>query len=61
MRFAEEQRVFVIGIKPEEHTWVRLLVDLLRNRDPLVAELARQALLYLETTANQPPGAAAAQ
>ncbi len=61
MGFAEEHRVFVIGIKPEEHAWVRLLVDLLRNRDPLVAELARQALLYLESTANRPPGAAAAQ
>ena len=42
----------VIGIDPEELTWIRTLVWLLRHPDPVVPELARQALLYLEAAAS---------
>jgi hypothetical protein len=41
----------VIGIDPEELVWIRTLVWLLRHPDPVVPELVRQALLYLETAA----------
>jgi hypothetical protein len=41
----------VIGIEPAELAWIRMLVVLLRHPDPVVPELTRQALLYLETTA----------
>ena len=41
----------VIGIDPEELTSIRTLVWLLRHPDPVVPELARQALLYLEAAA----------
>jgi hypothetical protein len=37
----------MIGLDPEELGWVRMLVSLLRHPDPAVAELTRQALLYL--------------
>ena len=37
----------MIGIEPGELPWLRMLVELLRHPDPGVAELARQALLYL--------------
>ncbi len=47
----QPQRVNMIGLKPEEVAWVSLLVTLLRSPDPVIAELARQALLYLESTA----------
>ena len=47
------QRVYMIGLRPEEDAWVRLLVSLLRNPDPVVTELARQALLYLESAAER--------
>ena len=43
----------IIGIEPEELPWIRLLVSLLRHPDPVVRELARQALLYLEKSAAQ--------
>lgn len=43
--------VLVIGILPSELNWVRKLVALLRHPDPGVAELARQALLYLTESA----------
>jgi hypothetical protein len=42
----------VIGIEPAELKWIRMLVYLLRHPDPVVPELARQALLYLETSAS---------
>jgi hypothetical protein len=42
----------MIGLHKEELPWVRLLVALLRNPDPTVAELARQALLYLSHAPN---------
>jgi len=46
----------IIGIEPEELAWIRLLVQLLRHPDPVVPELARQALLYLEATVCRPGG-----
>lgn len=41
----------MIGISPQELPWIRMLVQLLRHPDPGVAELARQALLYLTDAA----------
>jgi hypothetical protein len=38
----------IIGIQPDELPWMRLLVTLLRHPDPVVPELAHQALLYLQ-------------
>lgn len=43
-------KVSIIGLSPEEHEWVRLLVSLLRDPDPARGELTRQALIYLEST-----------
>ena len=43
----------MIGIEPDELAWLRLLVSLLRHPDPVVPELARQALLYLQVAASQ--------
>ena len=45
--------VSMIGIEPDELAWVRTLLFLLRYPDPLIAEMARQALLYLEKNAHQ--------
>jgi len=45
--------VQMIGIDPDELAWLRLLVSLLRHPDPVVPELARQALLYLEAAASK--------
>jgi hypothetical protein len=42
----------VIGIDPTELAWIRMLVQLLRHPDPVVPELTRQALLYLEGAAS---------
>jgi hypothetical protein len=41
----------VIGINPAELPWIRKMVGLLRHPDPVVQELTRQALLYLEAAA----------
>ena len=41
----------VIGIDPTELGWIRLLVLLLRHPDPMVPELARQALRHVEEVA----------
>ena len=41
----------VIGIDPSELGWIRLLVFLLRHPDPIVPELARQALRHVEEVA----------
>jgi hypothetical protein len=41
----------MIGIDPAELAWLRMLVRLLRHPDPVVPELTRQALCYLEGTA----------
>lgn len=62
-RLAEEQKhmagtVSMIGLRTEELSWVRLVVNLLRHPDPAVPELVRQALLYISHSANtvhQPP------
>ena len=43
----------VIGIETAEIRWIRMLVSLLRHPDPSVAELARQALLYLTEAAGK--------
>jgi len=43
----------IIGIEPGELAWIRLLVSLLRHPDPVVPELARQALCYLEAAASR--------
>jgi hypothetical protein len=46
-------QVGIIGLQSEELECVRSLVRLLRHPDPVVAELARQALAYLEILASQ--------
>jgi hypothetical protein len=43
----------VIGIDPTELAWIRMLVQLLRHPDPVVPELTRQALRYLEAAASR--------
>ena len=43
----------VIGIEPAELAWIRTLVTLLRHPDPVVPELTRQALQYLEGAASR--------
>jgi len=43
----------VIGIDPSELAWIRILVLLLRHPDPVVPELTRQALTYLEAAASK--------
>jgi hypothetical protein len=43
----------IIGVEPDELPWVRILVFLLRHPDPVVPELAHQALLYLQNAACQ--------
>ena len=45
------ETVSVIGTLPQELPWLRMLVALLRHPDPNVAELTRQALLYLSRSA----------
>ena len=45
------RQCYMIGLQPQEMEWVRLLVKLLRNKDPLPPELARQALRYVDQIA----------
>jgi len=45
----------MIGLRPDEIEWVRLLVTLLRRPDPLAPELARQALEYVQTLTSANP------
>jgi hypothetical protein len=47
---ASTARIAIIGLNNEEHEWVRLLVTLLRDPDPVRSELTRQALAYLKST-----------
>lgn len=47
--------VSVIGIEDKELRWIRALVLLLRHPDPSIPELARQALLYLTSSAAERP------
>jgi hypothetical protein len=42
----------IIGVEPNELPWLRMLVSLLRHPDPVVPELAHQALLYLQNAAS---------
>ena len=51
--FAMANTVPMIGIEPAELAWIRTLVTLLRHPDPVVPELTRQALQYLEGTASR--------
>jgi len=53
------RQCYMIGLQPQELDWVRLLVKLLRHNDPLPAELARQALRYVDQIAES--GAAASE
>ena len=43
--------VCMIGLNPHELPWARLVIALLRHPDPVVGELAREALRYLESVA----------
>ena len=43
----------MIGIDPDELAWIRMLVLLLRHPDPVVPELTRQTLRYLEAAASR--------
>ena len=45
--------VSMIGLDPKELPALRTLVTLLRHPDPIVGELCRQALHYLEDMAAQ--------
>jgi hypothetical protein len=45
--------VCMIGLDPRELAWLRLVVALLRHPDPVVAEVAREALQYLEGLADR--------
>lgn len=49
----------MIGLYAEELPWIRMLTALLRHADPMVAELTRQALLYLSQHAGLAPDAPA--
>jgi hypothetical protein len=44
-------KVCMIGLDPRELQWVRLLIALLRHPDPVVGEVAREAMQYLEGVA----------
>jgi hypothetical protein len=41
----------ILGVQPTEIYWIQLLIRLLRDPDPVTAELARQALTYVAGTA----------
>lgn len=45
------QNVCMIGLDPHEVQWLRLVLALLRHPDPVVGEVAREALRYLEDVA----------
>jgi hypothetical protein len=42
------ENVCMIGLAAQEIHWLRLVISLLRHPDPVVGEVARQALRYLE-------------
>jgi len=46
-------KVCVIGLDSRELEWVRLLVGLLRHPDPVVGEVSREALRYLQGVATR--------
>jgi hypothetical protein len=41
----------MIGLDAQEVRWLRLAIALLRHPDPVVGEVAREALRYLEDVA----------
>ncbi|MGC9949453.1 MAG: hypothetical protein ABSF64_24060 [Bryobacteraceae bacterium] len=43
----------MIGLDPREIQWLRLVIALLRHPDPVVGEVAREALRYLEGVAER--------
>jgi hypothetical protein len=43
--------VSMIGLDPREIGWLRLLLSLLRHPDPVVGEVSKEALRYLEGVA----------
>lgn len=45
------ENVCMIGLEPREIQWLRLVIALLRHPDPVVGEVAREALRYLEGVA----------
>lgn len=45
--------VSMIGVDPGELPWLRMLLFLLRHPDPLIAEMVRQAMLYLARNAHE--------
>jgi hypothetical protein len=45
--------VSIVGIEVEELRWIKMLLALLRHPQPGMAELARQALQYLDRSAAQ--------
>ncbi len=40
--------IHMVGLENQELSWLKLMVKLLRNPNPVVGELARQALKYVE-------------
>ncbi len=46
--------VAMVGLQQHETEWVRVLVDLLRDEDPVVVEMVRHALLYVREFAHRP-------
>ena len=47
------ENVGMIGLDPRELQWLRLVVALLRHPDPVVGEVAQEALRYLEGVADR--------
>ncbi len=45
------ENVGMIGLDPRDVPWLRLVIALLRHPDPVVGEVAREALRYLEDVA----------
>ena len=45
------ENVCMIGLDPLEVRWLRLVIALLRHPDPVVGDVAREALRYLEDVA----------
>jgi hypothetical protein len=41
----------IIGVEPAEIQWLRVVIALLRHPDPVVREVTREALRYLEGVA----------
>ncbi len=42
-------QVALIGLQADEVKWAKMLLGLLRHPDPVVVELTKQAVLYLES------------